>query len=495
MRLRESDRWHAILLFVFVLTTSFPAFLRAQTIEWIRQFGSGAGDYGYSVAADMTGVYVVGSTDGTLPRQTTAGLTDAFVRKYDASGNEQWTRQFGSASYEELYGVAVDATGVYVVGYALGALPGQSFGGIQDAFVRKYDANGTEVWTRQFGSASSDVAFAATVDATGIYVGGRTSGTLPGQTSAGAEDAFVRKYDGSGNEQWTRQFGSATYDSAGGVAVDATGVYLGGDTLGTLPGQTSTGLSDAFVVKIVEPSTGPAVSDGGVVNHASFAPSPAPVAPGSIAAVFGTNLNDGSTTIASTFGPDGKLGTTLGGASVTINNTPAPMFYSTPGQLGIQIPFEVAGQTSATILVTVGGQSSVPRTINLDASAPGIFTLNQQGTGLAGVLHENGFTLVTPQNPARPNEVVTFFATGFGVLTPPLATGAPAVANQVLTTVAATVDGIPAEVPFSGATTGFVGLNHVIVRIPPSTRTDPAIAVVLTIGGRESNTVTIPVGP
>ncbi|MBI4480630.1 MAG: VCBS repeat-containing protein [Acidobacteria bacterium] len=240
---------------------------------------------------------------------------------------------------------------------------------------------------------------------------------------------------------------------------------------------------------------GPTVFDGGVVNHASFAPNPAPVAPGSIAAVFGTDLNDGSTKAAASFGADGKLGTVLGGASVTVNNTPTPMFYSTPSQLGIQIPFELAGQTSAAIRVTAGGQTSAGRVVNLNAVAPGIFTLNQLGTGIAGVLHEDGITVVTAQNPARPNEVVTFFATGFGALTPPLATGAPATGNQTVATATVTVDGIPADVQFSGATTGFVGLNHFRVRIPPSTRTALDIPVVLTIGGKQSNSVTIPVGP
>ena len=53
--------------------------------------------------------------------------------------------------------------------------------------------------------------------------------------------------------------------------------------------------------------------------------------------------------------------TSLGGTSVTVNNTPAPIFYSTLGQIGIQVPYEVVGQSTAQIVVTVAGQSSVPR--------------------------------------------------------------------------------------------------------------------------------------
>jgi len=80
-------------------------------------------------------------------------------------------------------------------------------------------------------------------------------------------------------------------------------------------------------------------------------------------------------------------------------------------------------------------------------------------------------------------------------VTPALATGAPATGNQTLAIATITVYGISAEVQFSGATAGFVGLNHFIVRIPPNTRTASDIPVVLTIDGKQSNSVTIPVGP
>jgi len=57
------------------------------------------------------------------------------------------------------------------------------------------------------------------------------------------------------------------------------------------------------------------------------------------------------------------------------------------------------------------------------------------------------------------------------------------------------VDGVSGEVQFSGTAPGFVGLNQINVRIPPSTRTGAAIPLVLSIGGKQSNPVTIAVGP
>ena len=205
----------------------------------------------------------------------------------------------------------------------------------------------------------------------------------------------------------------------------------------------------------------PSVFDGGVVNNASFAPHPNPLAPGSIAAVFGNNLNDGSTVLFSSFGSDGKLVTVLGGTEVRINGIAAPMFYSTPGQVGVQIPMELAGATSAMMEVTVAGQTSEPRLIFLDSVSPGIFTLSQDGKGAGAILHEDGVTPVTAENPAQPGEVIVIFCAGLGELNPPLATGMPAGLHNTVAVPTVTIDGIPADVQFSGAAPGFVGLNQV----------------------------------
>src|SRR5206468_278053 len=115
-------------------------------IDWLRQFGSysnpGPGqDPARSVVADGN-VYVVGDIPfAALPGQTSAGDADAYVRKYDASGTELWTRQFGTADDDLANGIAVDGSGVYVTGYTTGALPGQTNAGLDDAYVRKNDAD------------------------------------------------------------------------------------------------------------------------------------------------------------------------------------------------------------------------------------------------------------------------------------------------------------------------------------------------------------------
>jgi uncharacterized protein (TIGR03437 family) len=165
-------------------------------------------------------------------------------------------------------------------------------------------------------------------------------------------------------------------------------------------------------------------------------------------------------------GPDDKLLTNLGGASVTINNMAAPLVYSTSNNLGVQIPWELPGVTSTTVQVSVhGGPPSVARTIFLDAFAPGIFTFNGQGTGAAAVVHENGITPVSERNPARPDEVVVLYATGLGAVTPPVETGALSTGNRTIATPTVTFDGIPGEVQFSGLSYNAVGLNQNTVTI------------------------------
>jgi hypothetical protein len=221
---------------------------------WTRQFGTDGWDQIYAVLAHNTDLYVGGGVgDGTgaaLPGHVNAGLGDAFLRKYDANGNEAWTRQFGTPGLDNTVGIFADATGVYICGGVRGALPGQTYAGLVDAFVRKYDHVGNELWTRQFGTGAVDAASKITGDESGVYVVGRTAGALPGQTHGGLVDAFVRKYDEWGTELWTHQFGTLGVDLADDAAIDGTGhVYVTGRTDGALPGQIRDGGADAFVRK------------------------------------------------------------------------------------------------------------------------------------------------------------------------------------------------------------------------------------------------------
>lgn len=214
---------------------------------WTRQFGTSADDRGIAVAVDDGAVYLTGFTYGALPGHANAGSRDVFVRKYDVDGNEQWTRQFGTTGEDLGIAVAVDAEGVYLAGGTKGALPGGSHAGGWDVFARRYDLDGNEQWTRQFGTVGDDLGPGLAVHGDGMYLTGYTDGALPDQTSAGGLDAWVRRYDLDGNERWTRQFGTPGDDSGASVAVDTTGLHVAGDTTGVFPGQSGAGPGDVFV--------------------------------------------------------------------------------------------------------------------------------------------------------------------------------------------------------------------------------------------------------
>ncbi len=445
----------------------------------------------FAVSADASGAYIVGSVSNSAKSQ------DLFISKYDPNGKALWMNQFGTPyGPEYAFAVSVSSSGVYVAGTTPGLLGIQTLPTFAyDAYVRKYDTGGNLQWTRQFGTVDNDVAFGAFADDTGVYAVGYTRGVL-GAASVGAEDVFLRRFDSSGNPLWTLQTGSVDDDYGYGVAADASGIYIGGYTdRNTIPGQL-TNAADPFLYKYLPPAPGgPVVLAGGIVNNASFAPNPAPVAPGSIAAIFGTGLNDGTQVLFSSFGPDGLLVKTLAGASVTVGGIPAPMFYATSGQLGIQIPVELDGQASADVQVTVGGLTSEVQTVSLASVKPGLFTVSQDGKGTAVCIHSDGVTPVTADNPAHPGEVVIFYGTGFGPVDPPLGTGEPSAGNQTTLTPAITIDGLPADIQFSGVAPGFVGLNQINVVVPGLARTNAADPVVLTINGVPANPVTVPVGP
>lgn len=226
-----------------------------QSTTWARQFGTSWPDIASDVATDEAGnVFLVGQTGGVLPGQSRqGGLSDAYLRKYDGEGNELWTRQFGGQGDDAAQDVAVDHSGnVYVVGITAGNFPsGTIVGGIKGAFLRKYSLDGAEVWERQFGVENFASANGVAVDTKGnVYVAGQVQGALPGQIGAGFDDAFLRSYDSDGRMLWTVQFGAEGGDFATDVAVDGKGnVYVVGWSRGELKGQVNAISIHTFIHK------------------------------------------------------------------------------------------------------------------------------------------------------------------------------------------------------------------------------------------------------
>jgi hypothetical protein len=220
---------------------------------WIKQFGSSELDWGEGISTDNNGnIYVTGLTQGILPNNSTLGTTDAFIAKYNASGTQLWIKQFGTSDVDEAYGISVTSGGnLYVTGDTYGRFSGNSQLGFSDVFVTKYDDSGTRIWVRQFGTSSRDHGTGISVDSLGsVYVTGYTEGSLPGNSNLGLADAFVAKYSANNTLLWMKQFGTSNLDSASAIVNDNSGnVYVTGSTYGSLPGNSNLGLEDVLVAK------------------------------------------------------------------------------------------------------------------------------------------------------------------------------------------------------------------------------------------------------
>ena len=217
-----------------------------RSIDWTSQFGTQRYDLAYATAAADDGVYVAGFTNYALPRQTYHHRYDAFVRKYDAAGAELWTRQFGTSGTDQVLALAVDDSGVYAVGSTDGRFPKQAAAGGLDAFVAKFGPGGRQMWLEQFGTRGADEAGSVVAAGTGLFISGSTDGRL-GASRLGGTDAFVGAFSLEGEPRWIRQFGSSGTDRARGLGVGSGTVYVVGSTDGILPGKTPLGGVDAFI--------------------------------------------------------------------------------------------------------------------------------------------------------------------------------------------------------------------------------------------------------
>lgn len=283
---------------------------------------------------------------------------------------------------------------------------------------------------------------------------------------------------------------SAKLGIANGVAVDAAGDLYIAD------------FSDNRIRKVstVKAPGGPAISNGGVVNGASFAAAPAPVAPGSIISVFGTNLATDTGAAASL-----PLPTTILGAQLLINGVAAPLFFASPGQINAQVPWEVRGAGTISAQVVMNGTSSNTLAVNLADAAPGIFTLGPSSQG-AVVIGSGEFAAptgsifggVVPARPVKAGEVISIYITGLGPVSGSPVTGVGAPTDSLSTTSSpptVTIGGVPAQVSFSGLSPNFVGLYQVNAQVPQNAPAGNAVPLKVNVGNAASNTVVIAVAP
>ncbi|MFN3166757.1 MAG: SBBP repeat-containing protein [Phycisphaeraceae bacterium] len=243
----------------------------AGQLIWDERFGTLPQSFteienAIGLSLDNSGnIFVAGTTDGDLAGPN-LGSNDLFLTKLDPQGTRVWTRQFGSAGYDEAWQTYADETGsVYVTGYVAGSLHGETAYGGSDAFVSKYDTEGQLLWTRQLGTPNTDYSDGIGMDSEGnlyVAVGYDTVFSGPGLSGTTAS-AAIAIYDPDGNLLDFIEFASGGWDWPFALVIDdADQVYMAGDTTGPLNGEINAGEGDGFVIKLVPGVPGDTDLDG-----------------------------------------------------------------------------------------------------------------------------------------------------------------------------------------------------------------------------------------
>ena len=295
----------ALGLAVAGLLPAAPA-ARAQAPAWQSATAVTAGPGSRSEinasATDASGnVFVVGDFNGTVQLGATtlssAGGDNAFVAKWSAAtGSFVWAQRLGGTANDYGNAIAVSGANVYVGGLFrspsvqagtttlvnAGALGSNS----SDAFVVKLTDAGSSAafgWATRVGGSGSEAIYGLAAVGNSVYVAGSFSSPTVqvGSTvlaTAGSADALVYKLTDAGataSVAWAQRAGGASFDTADGIAVSGTNVYVGGDfeltaTFGAIS-LVSTGGGqgepDVYVAKLTDAGTtasfGWAVRGGG----------------------------------------------------------------------------------------------------------------------------------------------------------------------------------------------------------------------------------------
>lgn len=273
---------------------------------------------------------------------------------------------------------------------------------------------------------------------------------------------------------------------------DPHGVAGANAVLGPNPGnQAFTGSAGGLTVTFSGRARAtPAINNDGVVNAASFQVGPG-IVPGSYISIFGTELSD--TEAGATAVP---LPLAIGLTSVSFDaggvSAPGPMLYASPLQLNLQVPWELAGQSTAQVTVNVSETSSQAVSVPIAEASPAIYVMPD---GNAAAEDHPNYNVITSSNPARRGQIVHLFLNGLGAVNNPPASGTAAGTSPLSTTIATptvTIGNVSATTSFSGLAPGFPCLYQIDLTVPQNAPTGTP-NVVVSVGGVSSPGVPMPV--
>ncbi|HYL75375.1 MAG TPA: SBBP repeat-containing protein [Bryobacteraceae bacterium] len=496
------------------------------------------------MAIDTAGeVYIASTNTGTSPFPTTPGAFQSTPPAFpDGSGVVAKLNASGSALLYATYlsgngltipqGIAIDAAGdAFVAGFTQaadfpvtpGAFQSGYFASAQYMeFVTKLNPNGTGLVYSTFLGATLNYVSDIKVDAQGgAYVSAQGGGELSfgGYLSHLSADGSALLYSTyvptvTAMDLALDSAGSAFVAGASGMAVltPSPGAFqsgLVGVTGNVIAAKfTSDGQFAGGTYAYVAPAAGAgpliALAPSGAIILAEGAPemtvisifpwltaqnaasgAASTVAPGEIVTLRGYGLGPATAAVAADQAPAYQLG----GTQVTFGGIAAPVFSAQSQQVTVQVPWEIAGQTSTEAVVTYNGGppagASASAPVVVATAAPGIFAVtNSDGT------------LNSPSNPAKVGGFITIYGTGGGVTNPLGITGGLWSITASLPTltlpVSVTIGGTNAMVLYAGsAPTLESGYFQINVALPSGLQASAAVNLVVTVGG--SSSVAVPI--
>ena len=234
------------------------------------------------------------------------------------------------------------------------------------------------------------------------------------------------------------------------------------------------------------PATGQPVAQS--VISAVWDPQHRAIAPGGLFTVFGRNLTSVGGDLAGLLG--NRIPTSLNGTSVLMAGRLVPILDVRADHVIAQVPADMpAGSQPVVVRTPTGDSAAIPAVVV--ATAPAVFFSSSTPEGHVAAIHKANGTEVSKENPARPNDVLLFFSTGFGPrTTPAMVAGITAPESPLMRTPNPTVliGGRPAVVLYSVMAPGLVGIVQTAVRMPQSAGTGN-IPLAVSLGTVRANPV------
>jgi len=243
------------------------------------------------------------------------------------------------------------------------------------------------------------------------------------------------------------------------------------------------------------PAGTPVISQGGLVNTASYAPGGPPngsLAQGSFFSIYGSDLGPDQFAKA----PSYPLPTTLGGVSVAITTATsrydAYLVFTSKSQINAILP-SVVPIGDAQVVITFNGKTSSPSAIRVVKTSVGVFFQRVGGKDLAiaqNIASATEYPLNLPSTPAKPGQIVILWVTGVG----PVSVAdnvAPGGGDMTGVPVAITVGGITAQRLYAGRQPETAAVDNLYFTVPTNAPLGCQIPVAVTVGGAPANTTYI----